>query len=109
MPFYSIEAWTYQNTAVSVRLCNARYGGRDAAVFAEWAADPGRLDEVERVKEVAVLKGKHNLELASDGFPAETRFRAGKSFFFCRVGCCVGPRSTESARHKRHVAAVRDE
>ena len=35
MPFYSIEAWLYQHTAVAIRLCCEKYNGRDVGKFEE--------------------------------------------------------------------------
>jgi hypothetical protein len=80
VPFYSIEAWLFQNTREAVRLCEAHYGGRDAEQFRKWEQDRTALDEVLKPKEQVCLGAKHNLELATDGFPAREVHAAGTSF-----------------------------
>lgn len=80
MPFYSIEAWVYQNTREAQRLCQEHYTGRDVEHFQAWAEDRTLLDEVHQPKEQVCLKDMHNLELATMGFPAREVYVAGKSF-----------------------------
>jgi hypothetical protein len=64
-PFYSVEAWLFQNTHQAARICRERYQGRDAVQFEHWFADRARLDEVVQVKESVCLGSDHNLELAT--------------------------------------------
>lgn len=81
-PFYSIEAWTYQNTAEARRLCEQSCG-RHVDAIKRWEDDPGALDEVYQPKdgqEAICLQDRYNLQLATTGFPAERAFDAGKSF-----------------------------
>lgn len=80
VPFYSMEAWLFQNTREAVRLCAEHYRGRDAERFRDWEQDRTSLDEVLKPKEEVCLGAKHNLELASQGFPAREVYAAGKSF-----------------------------
>lgn len=80
VPFYSIEAWLYQNTDEAKRICLETYRGRDIDQLDEWAADRGLLDEVNRPKEKICLGDQHNLELARNGFPTGLVYEVGKSF-----------------------------
>ena len=80
VPFYSIEAWLFQNTREALRLCQERYGGRDVEQFEAWAQDRGALDEVLKPKEAVCLGAAHNLDLASNGFPTREVRAVGKSF-----------------------------
>jgi hypothetical protein len=80
VPFYSIEAWLFQNTREAIRLCQERYGGRDVDQFQAWAQDRAVLDEVLKPKDAVCLGAAHNLELASNGFPTREVRAGGKSF-----------------------------
>jgi hypothetical protein len=80
VPFYSIEAWLFQNTREALRLCQERYGGRDVEQFQVWAQDRGALDEVLKPKDAVCLGAAHNLDLASNGFPTREVRAVGKSF-----------------------------
>ena len=80
VPFYSIEAWLFQNTREAIRLCQERYNGRDVEQFHAWAQDRTALDEVLKPKEAVCLGAAHNLELASNGFPSREVRAAGRSF-----------------------------
>ena len=44
-PFYSIEAWLYQNTSEALRICDNNCG-RHKDQIRSWEADRGSLDEV---------------------------------------------------------------
>ncbi len=80
VPFYSMEAWLFQNTREATRLCETHYGGRDAEQFRKWEQNRPALDEVPKPKEQVCLGAKHNLELATNGFPAREAHAAGRSF-----------------------------
>jgi hypothetical protein len=80
VPFYSIEAWLFQNTHEAIRLSQESYGGRDVEQFQSWAQDRTALDEVLKPKETVSLGAAHNLDLASNGFPTREVHAAGKSF-----------------------------
>lgn len=79
-PYYSIEAWLYQNTYVAKALCHKHYGGRDVELFEKWEANRALLDDVKRPKEETCLRAKHNRELAELNFPAEPVYYAAASF-----------------------------
>ncbi|HSO00812.1 MAG TPA: hypothetical protein VLS89_21120 [Candidatus Nanopelagicales bacterium] len=84
VPFYSVEAWLYQNTEVARRLC-AEACGRHLELIGEWEADPGLLDEIEQPKKRICLgdgprSAEHHRALAEHAFPADRAFAAGKSF-----------------------------
>lgn len=79
VPFYSIEAWLYQNTAEARRLCEASCG-RHLDKIASWEAVRGDLDEEPQPKEQLCLRGEHNLRLATAGFPAEDALKTDKSY-----------------------------
>lgn len=80
MPFYSIEAWLYQNTAAASQLCQKHYRGQDMDKLATWAADRGLLDELDQPKKHLCFGSKHNCELAETAFPHQDVHAAGKSF-----------------------------
>ncbi|MCY3020271.1 MAG: hypothetical protein NTW87_14730 [Planctomycetota bacterium] len=80
VPFYSVEAWLYQNTKAAIALCHKHYRGKDAGQFAKWENNRGALDEVAKVKESVCLGAKHNAELAEDPFPAKAVYDVKKSF-----------------------------
>lgn len=78
-PFYSIEAWLYQNLRVLRALCEARCG-RHLALLDAWSADRAQIDEVTKPKESLCVRDKHNLSLARDQFPAEEALAAERSY-----------------------------
>ncbi|WP_224244072.1 hypothetical protein [Hyalangium gracile] len=80
VPYYSIEAWLFQNTTEAIRLCETHYSRRDVEQFRKWELDRQALDEVVKPKESVCLGAKHNLALATQGFPAREVRSAGKSF-----------------------------
>jgi hypothetical protein len=80
VPFYSIEAWLFQNIREAIRLCETHHSGRDVMKFRAWEQERSALDEVMKPKEAVCQGAKHNLTLASQGFPAREARGAGKSF-----------------------------
>lgn len=80
MPFYSIEAWLYQNTQAAIRICHERYGGAHVDRFAAWRERRATLDELSQPKKEVCLHDRHNLELAREGFSPEEVYEAGASF-----------------------------
>lgn len=80
-PYWSIESWLYQNTAVAKALCHKHYRGLHADLFDGWEQRRGELDEVNKPKDQVCLGSKHNHELASQGFPTRAVYEVGKSFF----------------------------
>ncbi|MFH1466644.1 MAG: hypothetical protein ABIO70_19820 [Pseudomonadota bacterium] len=81
VPFYSIEAWLYQNTTKVRSEMKGQHGCKqgDRKKLATWEADPALLDEVEAPKDHFCLGGTHNLALTA-AFPADKVLGAGKSF-----------------------------
>jgi hypothetical protein len=79
IPFYSIEAWLFQNLDRLRRLCQTQYAGRDLETVATWEADRGLLDEIWKPKAAICVKAQHNVVLA-EGFPADEAYGVGKSY-----------------------------
>ncbi|MEM9458062.1 MAG: hypothetical protein AAGF11_28050 [Myxococcota bacterium] len=81
MPFYSIEAWLFQNTEVATRLCPGppRCRRGCAKKLARWRLDRGALDEISKPKEELCFGARHNVALAGAGFPLDEILRANKS------------------------------
>jgi hypothetical protein len=80
VPFYSIEAWLYQNTREAARRCEEEGCKQCRPKLEEWAQGRASLDEVPRPKEVLCLRDKYNAHLASSGFPADEVYAADASF-----------------------------
>jgi hypothetical protein len=80
IPFYSIEAWLYQNTKVAIAKCAEFDRSQCVETFREWARDRAILDEVYKVKERVCLRDRFNLDLASSSFPAIDVYDARASF-----------------------------
>lgn len=80
-PFYSIEAWLYQNTELAARLCreNASCTHKCIERLNQWRTDRGALDEVDKPKQLLCFQDKHNAALASAGYPIAAVIAAGKS------------------------------
>lgn len=94
VPYWELEAWLYQHTAVAERLCREHPScrGSHAALLAEWRDDRSKLDDCEDPE--ALLRpcvGKqHNEALAGPGYPikdvvaADTSLAAAvHEFFHC--------------------------
>lgn len=81
MPFYSLEAWLFQNTEQAARHCPGapicRHGC--AGKLAAWSRDRSLLDEVLQPKGELCFGARHNAELASDGYPLDVALGAEKS------------------------------
>lgn len=91
MPYYTLEAWLYQNTDVALRLCQEKYQGRDVRKFLDWQNDRAKLDEGGAEDLRVCLGKKHNLELASSGYPAGAVYDARASFHAAAsaLGACA--------------------
>lgn len=95
IPYYSIEAWTYQNLAVARRVCAEKHNGEHLELFAYWSQDRGRLDELRKPKELCCLGDQYNAELAGTHYPTREVVAVDKSFAACidnireRVPCLV--------------------
>jgi hypothetical protein len=66
VPYYSIEAWLFQNTEAGRRLCRENGGcrGEHVPLFDRWEEDRASLDEEEKPKDQVCFKGRHNHRLA---------------------------------------------
>jgi hypothetical protein len=80
-PFYSIEAWLYQNLGEARKIA-AELGNPAELVeqLAAWEADRSRLDELERPKEHSLLRDRHNQRLAEAAWPADDVYLLERSF-----------------------------
>lgn len=80
-PFYSIEAWLFQNTEGAARFCPGEPVCRRRCVdkLAAWRHDRGVLDEVDAPKEQLCLGDRYNVELAGGGYPLDEVLQAEKS------------------------------
>jgi hypothetical protein len=63
VPFYSVEAWTFQSTTQAIALCRKKHHGAHVKTYQDWGADRTLLDEELRPKEIGCLGGDHNEEL----------------------------------------------
>lgn len=80
VPFYSIEAWLYQNTREARRLCEEEGCKQCPAKIVLWEKNRASLDEVTQPKGELCFQDKHNAHLATSGFPAREVFEAEASF-----------------------------
>lgn len=80
MPFYSIEAWLFQNTRVAISILENDFGASHVELVRSWGSDRGLLDEIVQPKSLLPLGSKYNLRLVSD-LPVGDVARARKSFF----------------------------
>lgn len=80
VPFYSIEAWLYQNTREAIRLCAEEGCGQCPPRLEAWKLSRASLDEVPQPKETLCLRDRYNAHLAHSGFPSIEVFEAGASF-----------------------------
>ena len=80
VPFYSIEAWVFQNTQAGRRLCleHEECKGQHSALFDAWEKDRTELDDVLQPKEKICFKGKHNHRLA-EGLDVDEVYYAERS------------------------------
>ena len=83
VPFYSIEAWVYQNTDRILEFCKKKCRSRHDTHRKEitrWAANPDILDELVKPKEKCCLRSTKNHELVDDNFPWPKLEKVRKSF-----------------------------
>lgn len=79
-PFYSIEAWLYQNIDEAVRLCGLHHRGEHLAQWEAWRGDRASLDELEEIKKLGCLANELNFELAKNGLQLDNVFALYKSY-----------------------------
>ncbi|MEQ1507908.1 MAG: hypothetical protein ABMB14_37110 [Myxococcota bacterium] len=81
VPFYSIEAWLYQNLSEMRGLCAALGDPPElVAQIGAWTTDRASLDEVAKIKDQCRLSDRHNRRLAEAAWPAADAEGAGRSF-----------------------------
>ncbi|WP_309892543.1 hypothetical protein [Archangium sp.] len=81
VPYYSIEAWLYQNTRETRYLCEQEGCGQCyPQKLAGWEQNRASLDEVTQPKKALCFQDQHNVRLASSGFPAQETYDAEASF-----------------------------
>lgn len=80
VPFYSIEAWVYQNIERGRALCRRHHGESHLQQLDEWERDRAAIDEIVKPKEVGCLQSKFNRDLAESAFPHQAAYDAGTSF-----------------------------
>lgn len=80
VPYYSIEAWLFQNARVGRRLCleNASCGGAHVEQFDKWEKNRTLLDDEVKPKEMVCFRSDHNQQLAS-GLDVEAVYWAERS------------------------------
>jgi hypothetical protein len=86
VPFYSIEAWLFQNAREARQLCATEGCGTCQPKLDAWEQDRPSLDEVEQPKEALCLRDKHNARLASSSYPADAVYKAEASFNHAVMG-----------------------
>ena len=80
IPFYSIEAWLYQNLAEARRIAEQRNDPALLAQLEAWSADRSVLDELLKPKDACSLGPHHNLQLAQAAWPTAEVYELPKSF-----------------------------
>ncbi len=82
VPFWSIEAWVYQNADEAITVCREKDQGSHVETFEKWAHNRGDLDEMEspKTKSGTCLGQKFNAKLAENGYPARDVYEVNKSF-----------------------------
>jgi hypothetical protein len=76
VPFYSVEAWLFQNFRKLERM---ELDGSDRARVSAWRERREGLDEISKVKESLSIRDRRNAELAK-GWPAADVEAVGASF-----------------------------
>lgn len=70
-PFYSVEAWLYQNLDELERIVAEEPSPTLKALLAAWRADPSMIEEISQIKLAhPELRDRHNLRLAREAWPA---------------------------------------
>lgn len=81
MPFYTLEAWLYQNLQGVVEICRRQHDGKHVDAVRVWEDKRHELDELPKPANHFCVAKMHNLELANRGFPAQKAYEVQKSFF----------------------------
>lgn len=80
VPYYSIEAWLFQNTLVGKRSCreNTSCRGSHVALLDTWEKDRTLLDDAVKPKEMMCFRSDHNHQLAG-GLDVDVVYYAERS------------------------------
>lgn len=81
MPFYTLEAWLYQNLQGIVDICRKQHDGKHVDAAREWENRRHEMDEIVKPADHFCVAKMHNHELANRGFPAQKAYDVQKSFF----------------------------
>lgn len=79
-PFWSIEAWLYQNLRTAIEICRREHKEAHVTELEAWEKQRGELDELPAPEEALCLGKAFNLELAMSAFPASKVNDVKKSF-----------------------------
>lgn len=80
LPYYSIEAWLFQNTRIGRELCQKHHRGQHVDTFEQWEQDRGILDELQQPKKACCLNPSHYRDLAAREYPGRAVYGIRKSF-----------------------------
>ncbi|MDI1429381.1 hypothetical protein [Polyangium sorediatum] len=80
VPYYSIEAWLFQNTRVGRSLCQKHHRGQHATQWNRWEEKREALDEIEKPKKNPCVDARYYVDLASKDYPSSAVYDVGKSF-----------------------------
>lgn len=80
LPYYSLEAWLFQNTRIGRELCQKHHRAQHVGTFNEWEQNRSSLDEVEKPKDACCLNASHYRDLATREYPGRAVQAVGKSF-----------------------------
>lgn len=81
VPYYSIEAWTYQHTEVAEIILREEFEGRDIALVRGWLSNRQALDDEEKPAERCCLGKGHNLRLVGPRYPTDEVLAAETSLY----------------------------
>lgn len=111
VPFYSVEAWYFQNTKQALAFCRARACRRGCeATLEAWRCDRSSLDEELGPKEKLCFGSEFNLELARKAFPDDEVLAARKSLYDLKCafdGCAPLREALEATRPEWARASFR--
>lgn len=82
-PFWSVEAWLYQNLDELAVIAGELTGARARQLreqLASWVGDPTQIEELRKPKDICALGDTANLRLANRGWPAARIAERGQSF-----------------------------
>lgn len=82
IPYYSLEAWLYQNHQEVRRIVEEEKASEEEkSSLRRWQEAPEMLDEITQIKEKVFLKDLHNGRLAKSEIPLRSLYDLKKSFY----------------------------